>query len=204
MPLPSLVGVKSMRKLPGTDIASYHFSIFDVPSGSTFVVRCTNVAVLYHDFPYFFCIAAISSLVFEIFAYAVAGNSSKEVATSKKKNFIIVPRSGDSNLRSLDGHLCAVESRGAADYIDARFVSQIVDARPGMLLRDGQFIAFAIVTPAMRNTDHAAHDLIREFDRKRDRADAGTDERLLAWLQVASGCIRGMHEDRAIGLRGVS
>src|SRR5690242_2748128 len=123
MPLPSLVGVKSMRKLPGTDIASYHVSTFDVPSGCTFVVCCTNVAVLYQVFPYFFCIAAISSLVFEIFAYAVAGNSSKEAATSKKKNFIVVPRCGYSNLRCLDGYACAVESRGAADYIDARFVS---------------------------------------------------------------------------------
>ena len=36
--VPSFVGVKSMRKLPGTDIASYQVSTFEVPSGSMFVV----------------------------------------------------------------------------------------------------------------------------------------------------------------------
>src|SRR5690242_3173828 len=91
MPLPSVVGVKSMRKLPGTDIASYQVSTLDVPSGSKFVVSCTKVAVLYHDFPYFFCMVAISSFVFEIFAYDATVNGSKEIATIKNTNFIIVP-----------------------------------------------------------------------------------------------------------------
>jgi len=44
---------------------------------------------LYHDLPYCFCMAAISSFVFEIFAYDVAGNSSDEIATIKKKYFIV-------------------------------------------------------------------------------------------------------------------
>jgi len=48
------------------------------------------VAVLYHDFPYFFCMAAISSFVFEIFAYDTAGNVIREIATVKKKYFIVV------------------------------------------------------------------------------------------------------------------
>src|SRR6185295_18610215 len=89
MPLPAFVGVKSIRKLPGTDIASYQVSTLDVPSGSKFVVSCTKVAVLYHDFPYFCCMAAISSFVFEIFAYGVEGSVSREIATIKKKYFII-------------------------------------------------------------------------------------------------------------------
>ena len=52
------------------------------------VVSWTNVAVLYHDFPYFFCIAAISSFVFEIFAYDVVGNISRQIASIKKEYFI--------------------------------------------------------------------------------------------------------------------
>jgi hypothetical protein len=51
------------------------------------------VAVLYHDFPYFFCIAAISSFVFEIFAFAAVVHGSKESATIKNKYFIVCPRS---------------------------------------------------------------------------------------------------------------
>src|SRR5437588_1504798 len=68
MPLPSLVGVKSMRNEPGRNIASYHVSTFLFPSLSMFVVFCTNVAVLYHDFAYFFCIAWTSSSVVVILA----------------------------------------------------------------------------------------------------------------------------------------
>ena len=45
---------------------------------------------MYHDFPYFFCMAAISSSVFEIFADDVVSNISKEIVSVKKKNFIIV------------------------------------------------------------------------------------------------------------------
>ena len=45
---------------------------------------------MYHDFPYFFCIAEISSFVFEIFAYDADGNASQVVASSKKKYFVIV------------------------------------------------------------------------------------------------------------------
>ena len=46
------------------------------------------MAVLYHDLPYCFCMAAIRSFVFEIFAYDVVENSNEEIATIKKKYFI--------------------------------------------------------------------------------------------------------------------
>jgi hypothetical protein len=44
-----------------------------------------GLILLYHDFPYFFCMAAISSFVFEIFACGVVGNGSRKIATIKKK-----------------------------------------------------------------------------------------------------------------------
>src|SRR5947209_7387179 len=50
-----------MRKLPGTESASYHVSTFLWPSLSMFVVFCTNVAVLYHNFAYFFCIFVLDA-----------------------------------------------------------------------------------------------------------------------------------------------
>src|ERR1043165_1367603 len=78
IPLPSFVGVKSIRKLPGRDIASYHVSTFRLPSLSMFVVFCTNVAVRYHDFAYFFCIASMSwpdVVIFEAEAIVVRTKS---------------------------------------------------------------------------------------------------------------------------------
>jgi hypothetical protein len=48
------------------------------------------VAVLYHDLPYFFCMAAISSFVFETFAAGIAGKRSVEIASSKKRYFIVL------------------------------------------------------------------------------------------------------------------
>jgi hypothetical protein len=45
---------------------------------------------LYHDFPYFFCIAEISSFVFEIFGSGTVVNDSKESATIKNMYLIII------------------------------------------------------------------------------------------------------------------
>jgi hypothetical protein len=53
-----------------------------------FVVSWTKVAVLYHDFPYFFCMAAIRSFVFVIFAYEVNGNAGRRIASRKNRYFM--------------------------------------------------------------------------------------------------------------------
>src|SRR6266542_739729 len=73
MPLPSLTGVKSILSEPGTESASYQVETFVVPSLSYSVVFWTNVAVLYQDLPYFFCISWIRSSLVLIFAAQVTG-----------------------------------------------------------------------------------------------------------------------------------
>src|ERR1044072_6809567 len=85
MPLPFLVGVKSMRKLPGTERASYQISILLVPSCSKLVVFCTNVAVLYQDFEYFFCMAWTRSSVVVILAANVSALTIKMRNAKKTK-----------------------------------------------------------------------------------------------------------------------
>src|ERR1041385_7975105 len=86
MPFPSFVGVKSMRRDPGRDIASYQISTLRLPSLSMFVVFCTKVAVLYQDFAYFFCIAAMSSSVLVIVAAEpIVDNINSKTKVDKKR-----------------------------------------------------------------------------------------------------------------------
>jgi hypothetical protein len=94
------------------------------------------VAVLYHDFPYFFCMAEISSFVFEIFAYDVAGNTSREIAIIKRKYFIIV----------LVG--CSVR-RGAPPEIILTYIEVSIwsmTARSSKAWRCGSFSTFLLTT----------------------------------------------------------
>src|SRR6266576_1371589 len=75
MPLPSLTGAKSIRRLPGTESASYQVETLVVPSFSYSVVFCTKVAVLYHELRYFFCIAWIKSSVVLILFTGIGGKT---------------------------------------------------------------------------------------------------------------------------------
>src|SRR3989442_5573101 len=89
MPLPSLTGVKSIRRLPGTESASYQVETLVVPSFSYSVVFWTKVALLYHDLPYFFCMAAIRSSVVLILLACAAGaaNNIKDRISRRERIF---------------------------------------------------------------------------------------------------------------------
>src|ERR1700687_4811654 len=75
-----------MRKLPGTESASYQISTFLFPSLSMLVVFCTKVAVLYQDFAYFFCIPATKSAFVLILALLYDSGAINNVTDSKSEN----------------------------------------------------------------------------------------------------------------------
>src|SRR5437879_5497106 len=77
-----------MRKLPGTESASYHVSTFLWPSLSMLVVFCTNVAVLYQDFACFFCIAWMSCSAVVILTAKAVGASARMKLVMRKTRYI--------------------------------------------------------------------------------------------------------------------
>src|SRR2546421_12859095 len=107
MPLPSLTGAKSIRRLPGTESASYQVETLVVPSFSYSVVFCTKVSVLYQDLPYFFCMAWIrSSVVLILLACATgAANSIRHTISKVQRIFDLsssIMNAGNHALYSID------------------------------------------------------------------------------------------------------
>src|ERR1700752_3544142 len=91
-----------------------------------------KVAVLYHDFPYFFCMAAIRSSVFEIFAGDVVSDVTsgrRRIATMKKKyltlSSLIVRLASSTDYTDYIARLRPQPKRTTVNRIQHRRCSQI-------------------------------------------------------------------------------
>src|SRR5690606_3827098 len=67
---------------------------------------------------------------------------------------------GARALRALDPHLDAVQHRVARQRVEAVLLRESVAVRAGDRARDAQPHALLVVTPAVRQADHARHDVL--------------------------------------------
>src|SRR5262252_7277427 len=72
--------------------------------------------------------------------------------------------------RRLDRHRRRAEGGGAAKRINGQVVCNVVDAGAGVLASYFQLDLTAIMSPAVRNTDHARHNVVRYFDGQLNRS----------------------------------
>jgi hypothetical protein len=99
---------------------------------------------------------------------------------------------------SLNFYGRSVERGGPAKFIDCKVVCYVIDAGSRVFLGHLQLIAGAVMSPTMRDAYDASHHLLRDLEWQYDRTHSRPYPDVLAFGEVAMGCIVRMHENCAL------